>query len=132
VPRGKRSTIDEHLPEHRRDLRHRSREYWVERARRIGVDVEHLVDVIFDADDVLTQLRRVQAVVGHLERFPPERALAAARRALHFGCHDYRGIKSILRQGLDLQPLTDESARAWSTGSRFARKPTESLFAHKE
>ena len=132
VPRGQRSTVPEHLPEHRADLRHRSREHWTERAHRIGVEVERLVDTIFGSDDVLLHLRRVQAVVTHLETFPPSRANAAAKRALFYQCTDYRGIKNILRQGLDLVALPDESKRAWSQGSRFARKPTESLFAHKE
>ena len=132
VKRGMRSTVEEHLPEHRRDLRERSREHWVERARRIGVEVEHLVELIFAEDDVLTQLRRVQAIVTHLEDFPRERARAAAKRALHFGCSDYRGIKNILKQGLDLESLPDERERAWSKGARFARKPTEPLFAHLE
>ena len=102
MARGSRSTVPEHLPEHRRDLRERSREHWVERGRAIGDDVERLVEAIFGADDVLLRLRRVQAVVTHLESFPAHRARAAARRALHFGCTDYRGIKSILSQGLDL------------------------------
>jgi transposase len=132
VVRGTRSTVQEHLPEHRRDLRHRSRQHWIERAQRIGSEVERLVETIFGADDVLLTLRRVQAVVTHLETFPPSRANAAAKRALHFECTDYRGLKNILRQGLDLVPLPDERRRAWSQGSRFARKPTESLFAHTE
>jgi transposase len=132
VARGQRSTVDEHLPEHRRDLRHRSSEHWLMRAREIGADVERLAETIFGADDVLLQLRRVQAVVTHLASFPRERANAAARRALFFGCTDYRGIKNILRQGLDLVALPETSTRAWSRDSRFARKPTESLFAHQE
>lgn len=133
VPRGKRSTVEAHLPEHRRDLRHRSREHWITRARSIGADVVKLAEAIFDSDDVLYQLRKVQAVVRHLEDFPPERAQAAARRALHFGSLEYRDIKSILRKGLDLEPLQEErEERVWSTGSRFARKPTESLFALQE
>jgi transposase len=32
VERGKRSTVESHLPDHRRDLRHRSREFWISRA----------------------------------------------------------------------------------------------------
>lgn len=132
VPRGARSTVPEHLPEHRRDLRHRSREHWVERARRLGEHVERLVEAVFGSDDVLLTLRRVQAIVTHLESFPPSRAAAAAKRALFFECADYRGIKNILRQGLDLQPLPEQPKRAWSQGSRFARSSTESLFAHKE
>jgi transposase len=129
VGRGERSTVDEHLPEHRVDLRHRSREHWIARARAIGPEVEHLAEEIFGRDDVLLQLRKVQAVVSHLEVFPPERAQAAARRALAFGCIDYRSIKNILREGLDLLPLPQKSTRAWSRGSRFARTPDASLFA---
>lgn len=132
VPRGKRSTVETHLPEHRRDLRHRSREYWIAKARVIGEDVERLATAIFDSDDVLYQLRKVQAVVTHLETFPHERARAAARRALFFGCLEYRGIKSILRKGLDLEPLPETPGRAWSQGSLFARNPTETLFAIQE
>lgn len=132
VKRGQRSTVEGHLPEYRRDLRERSSEHWIARARVLGTDAERLIARIFGADDVLTQLRRVQAIVTHLEGFPRERAQAAARRALHFGCLDYSGIKNILKHGLDLEPLPGESVRAWSKGARFARKPTEPLFAHKE
>ncbi len=132
VARGTRSLVQEHLPEHRRDLRHRSREHWTLRAKKLGVEVERLVETVFGRDDVLLSLRRVQAIVTHLETFPATRANAAAKRALHFECTDYRGIKNILRQGLDLLALPDKSTRAWSVGSRFARKPTESLFAHTE
>jgi len=133
VPRGQRSTVEAHLPEHRRDLRHRSREYWIRRARSVGPQVLRLAETIFDSDDVLYQLRKVQAVVAHLEGFPRERAEAAARRAIYFGSLQYRDIKSILKKGLDLEPLPEEQEeRAWSSGSRFARKPTETLFAIQE
>jgi transposase len=134
VPRGKRSTTEEHLPEQRRDLRHRSREHWILRARAMGEDVVELVEAIFGADDVLLQLRRVQAVVSHLETFPAHRARAAARRALHYRCLDYQGIKNILSRGLDLQPLEQPSTRAWSEGSRFARHPQsqDTLFGRLE
>ena len=132
---GQRRTVEVHLPEHRRDLRQRSREHWTERAKVIGREVEHLVDEIFGSDDVLLKLRKVQAVVTHLESFPAKRARAAARRALHFGCIDYQGIKNILRKGLDLEALPGEGARAWSKRSTYARRPTETtetLFANQE
>ena len=123
--RGQRRTIDEHLPEHRRDLRHRSRSYWIERAQELGSEVECLAAAIFDSDDVLLQLRRVQAVVCHLEGFPRERARNAAARALHYSCLDYRSIKNILRKGLDLDPLPGTSpTRKWASDSRFARQAT--------
>jgi len=130
VPRGERRTVDAHLPEHRSDLRHRSREHWIRRAQAVGDEVVKLVEAIFDADDVLHQLRKVQAVVRLLEGFPRERARGAARRALHFDCLEYRGIKNILVKALDLEPLPGDSGeREWSRGSRFARKPTDPLLA---
>lgn len=132
VPRGKRSTVEGHLPEHRRDLRHRSREYWVSRAQTLGQDVACLVETIFAADDVLLQLRKVQQVVTLLEKYPRARACATARRTLYFRCLEYRSIKNILTQALDLEPLAEEPERDWSNGSRFARKPTDFLFPQKE
>lgn len=132
VSRGGRSTVEAHLPEHRRDLRQRSREHWIMRARAIGDEVEKLAAEIFGSDDVLLKLRKVQSVVTHLESFPRRRACAAAKRALYFGCVDYRGIKNILQQGLDLVPLPQEKGRAWSQGSLYARKPTETLISKQK
>jgi len=122
VPRGKRSTIEAHLPEGRRDLRHRGATHWLERAKAIGPETLLLVEEVFASDDVLSRLRPVQAIVSHLANFPPERAEAAAKRARHFGSRSYVALRNILRQGLDREPLVQESRR-WSQGSRFARHP---------
>lgn len=117
-----RSTRDEHLPEERAALRHRRRDFWEERAAALGTDVGAFVRSMFDADDVLSQLRKVQAVVTHLEKFPPERAQAACRRATFFGATSYQAVRDILRRGLDLEPLPASSAQAPTTWSpRFAR-----------
>jgi transposase len=130
---GKRRTINAHLPDHRADLRHRSRDHWIERSAALGPEVVRVAEAIFDSDDVLLQLRKVQAVVRLFEGYPRERASRAARRALHFGCLTYAGIKSILIKALDLEPLPEErEARAWSQGSTFARKPTETIITIQE
>lgn len=126
--RGQRRTVDEHLPEHRRDLRHRSRSYWIQRAKTIGDHVERLAEMVFESDDVLLQLRKVQAIVTHLEKFPRQRAQAAAKRAIFYGCIDYRSIKNILSRALDLQAIDEPTTRTWSSGSRFARIPNTNLF----
>ena len=124
VPRGQRSMVEAHLPEGRRDLRHRSREHWLERAKAIGPETLLLVEEVFAADDVLSKLRAVQAIVTHLAKHPRERAEAAARRARHYDCRSYVAIRNILRQGLDLEPL-EQVSRRWSKGSRFARNPED-------
>ena len=73
----------------------------------------------------MLQLRRVQAVIRHLETFPRDRARKAAARALRYGCLNYGAIKNILRKGLDLEPLPEEiRKREWASGSRYARQAT--------
>jgi hypothetical protein len=117
-----RSTHDDHLPEGRGDLRHRSQSYWEERAERIGCDVGVFVRDVFASDDVLLQLRAVQAVVTYLEKFPSERANAAARRASFYGGYTYQAIKNILTRALDLEPLpTNKPMSLWADAPRFAR-----------
>lgn len=122
VGRGRRSTIESHLPEGRRDLRHRSAAHWLERAKAIGPETLLLVEEVFASDDVFSKLRAVQAIVALLAKHPRDRAEAAARRARHYDCRSYVAIRNILRQGLDLEPL-EQVSRRWSVGSRFARTP---------
>ncbi|RMF53164.1 MAG: hypothetical protein D6746_15950 [Bacteroidetes bacterium] len=124
-----RSTRDEHLPDGRSDLRHRSREYWEQRADRLGDDVGAYVRDVFDADDVLSMLRQVQGIVTHLEKFPRERAAAACRRAAFYGSYSYVAIKNILRRGLDFQPLPTPVSPPTSVQRpmRFARSMSELL-----
>ena len=117
-----RSTHDAHLPEGRAELRHRSQGYWEERAARVGEDVGAFVREVFESDDVLLQLRAVQAIVTYLEKFPAERANAAARRASFYGSYTYQAIKNILTRALDLQPLpTNRPTQLWADLPRFAR-----------
>jgi len=123
--RGGRATIDSHLPEERRDLRHRSRSYWMDRARAIGPETARIVDEIFESDDAILHLRRVQGIVTLLEKHPRSRAEATCRRARAFGNHSFIAIKNILLKGLDFEPLEESPPRAWSKDSRFARKPQD-------
>jgi transposase len=120
--------VDQYLPPERAALRHRSRDYWLERADRLGADVGVLIREIFAAEDVLSQLRTVQAIVTHLEQFPPARARAACARARYYGNLTYRGVRDILRQGLDREPLPrTPSADPPPERPRFARPVQELL-----
>jgi hypothetical protein len=91
----------------------------------MGADVAGLVRELFDSDDVLSQLRQVQAIVTHLEKFPRERAQAACRRASFYGSVSYRVIKGILAKALDVEPLPQTTAQQalWAEAPRFARPP---------
>lgn len=120
------STDESHLPVGRSDLRHRSREHWEQRAEAMGEEVRDLVQEVFDSDDVLHQLRAVQAIVTMLESYPLARAQAAAKRAIFFGTLTYRGVKKILVDALDLQPLPIATVTTGTVSQpRFARSLEE-------
>lgn len=123
---GLRSTVEEHLPEGRRDLRHRSQEYWEARGARVGANTGEYAKAVFASDDVLYQLRAVQSIVTLLEKYPKERAEAASKRALLYGITSYQGVKNILRHALDREPLpTSTSSVRWADAPTFARDPSD-------
>jgi hypothetical protein len=125
--KGLRVTRDNHLPELREAWRHRSQEYWEEKAAFMGEEVLTFVQQIFAADDVLLQLRAVIAIVTHLEKHPKERARNACIRASFYGNHTYKGIKEILAKGLDYEPLPEPlfPERGRLESPQFARQAHE-------
>ena len=132
--RRRRSTLTSHLPEGRVDLMHRSQVYWEDRAQLLGPDVAAFIQDVFDSDEVLHKLRDVQAIVTHLEKFPPHRVQGAVRRAQFFGLYKYSGIRRILQDALDLEPLPAlvVPQHGALTQPRFARNVEELLAKHLE
>lgn len=130
----RRSTIEDHLPEHRRKWRHRKREYWEEVADAMGEEIGQLVREIFDADDVLYQLRTVQSIMKLLESYPLERARAACSRASFYGITSYGAVKKILQKGLDRQPLPTavELPSGCLSEPKYARNLSELLANARE
>ena len=120
---GQRRTVEEHLPEGRGDYRQRSRAYWEERADAIDPEVGAYVREIFASDDVLYQLRTVQAIVRHLETFPRERARGAAQRARLYANYTYGSIKKILREALDLEAAAQHERPGNAMGERSTLRP---------
>jgi len=131
---GQRRTVEEHLPPNRRDLRHRNRRYWVQRAYAIGEPVGRYIDEVFDSDDVLEQLNVAQKIVLYLEGFPRERAIAACERARFYANYKYQSVKEILRKALDQQPLPNLVVPQTEAlqQPRFARSVQELLDFHKK
>jgi len=127
---GQSMTNESHLPDQRAEYRQRTQSYWQERAEQLGEEVGALVRQIWERDDVLHQLRTVQAVVKLLSGYPPHRAKAAATRALFYGVLDYRGVKNILVRALDLEPLpTTTPAVGTLRQPRFARPIAELMIS---
>ena len=118
-----RSTSSGHLPPSREQWGHQSRVYWEERASRLGDEVFTYVLELFDNEDALLPLRKVQAIVTFLQDYPADRREAACRRARFFGVTGVRAFKDILRKGLDSEPLPDALVRMHGEldQPRFAR-----------
>lgn len=100
----------------------------------MGPEISEFVKQVFDSDDVLYQLRAVQAIVMHLEKFPIARARAACARASFYGNFTYRGVKAILTQALDLEPLPTPmiSTKDSTPNFRFARNVADLVNARIE
>lgn len=131
---GEQSVRLEHLPEGRGEYGQRDQNHWVERAAKIGQDTHKYVEELFESDDVLAQLTKVQSIVRYLESFPSERANAACRRASFYGSYSYATIKRILSKSLDFEPLPKlQFAKAESNNSpKYARNINEYLNHHPE
>jgi transposase len=125
--KGRRCTIEEHLPDHRVDWARRGRDFWEEKAAAIGPEVGEYISAVFDSDKEHSQLRAAQAIVTHLEKFPVGRACAAATRAHYYGNYSYKAVKNILQKGLDLtEPSPWDEPRYGVIGSaRYARDVSE-------
>jgi hypothetical protein len=52
--------------------------------------------------------RRCLGLLNHARRYSKARLEAACERALAIGSPNYRSVTSILKQGLDRQPLPEE------------------------
>jgi hypothetical protein len=123
---------DAHLPEGRRDLRHRDRGHWEARADEIDPEVVGaFVRAVLDQDDVQRPLRRVASIVRALEAVPRERAIATCVRAAYFGAYRAEIVKKILAEGLDAQPLPGTGPMSPTFTPRFAR-PAASFLAATE
>jgi len=105
---GRHTTDPAHMPEsHRRHLE------WtpgriVRWAEQTGPATGELVAVILASRPHPEQgYRSCLGILRLSRRYGPERLEAAAVRALAIGARSYRSVESILRTGLDRQPLPD-------------------------
>ena len=122
---GRRSTKDEHLPEHRRDYRHRNAEYWRERAEKVAPEVRAFIDTVLDHDPVRSRVDIACSCVRLLETLPLERAIRVTRYAVSFGNVHYRELKRIVAHRLDEAHATataSEPSSGWGDAQPvFAR-----------
>lgn len=83
---GKFSTFDTHYPEHKLSVARFEVRHGQEQARKLGPNVEKLVEQLFSTDHPLRHLRRVQGILRLVKSHPitPEALDHACQRAMVF------------------------------------------------
>ncbi len=129
---GQRVTVADHLPPQAKAYRMRDPQWCLQQSKKIGPQCTALIEHLF-ADRVLDNLRAAQGIVGLKKSYGAVRLEAACQRALAFNNPRYQTIKSILHQGLDQQPQTedlfDQLSDTYQGKGRFCRD-TRKLFYH--
>jgi transposase len=105
---GGTTTLVEHMPASHRKYREESVADLTAWAARVGPCTHALVRAILDErrhpEHGFRSCRGLKALT---KRYTPERIEAACERALVAGARSYRNVESILRHGLDQQPLSE-------------------------
>ncbi len=103
---GRHTTVPEHMPKSHREYARWTPQRLLRWAERFGPATAELVEAILASRRHPQQgFRSCLGVLRLGKSFGEQRLEAAARRALHIGARSYRSVHSILKNGLDLQPL---------------------------
>jgi len=126
--RGDRRTVLDHLPPDAREFFRRDRSWCLEQARAVGPHCAALLEQLL-GDRIVERLRGAQGTLNLADTYGRARLEAACERALAHDSPHYRTVKSILRGGHDLQPLTARADANFVHGrsARFHRS-SQSLF----
>ena len=110
---GQHTTVAAHMPRPHREYAEWTPRRLVAWAARTGPATGALIE------QILTQRRHPQqgfrsclGILRLAKRYGEDRLEAACRRALHIGSARYKSIESILRHGLDREPLPEPSQQA--------------------
>jgi len=126
---GEKSTVDDHIPPDAQAYLMRNPQWCLAQASSIGQACLALVESLF-GDRVLDHLRAVQGVIRLSDQYGRRRLESACARALSFGAPQFKTVKQILAQGLDLQPNLIESIELeapYLGAGRFSRDPNDLL-----
>ena len=123
--RGQHTTVSEHMP-----LAHREHAEWtphrlVRWAEQIGPATAGVIQTLFERRAYPQHAFRAALGIPRLAKgFGAERLEAASQRALRLGARGYKSLHSILKQGLDQQPLPEPAAPTPAIDHDNLRGPT--------
>ncbi|MCE5324047.1 IS21 family transposase [bacterium] len=121
--RGQRVTRLEDYPLEKSIYLSRPRDYCRRRAYAIGPKCGEAVSTLLDSRP-LDNLRAVQGIISLAEKYGDRRLEAACERALHYGDPRYRRIRDILKAGLDMQSLEENTQHSFKL-FEFARNASD-------
>jgi transposase len=108
--RGKYTTLREHMPKAHQQHLEWTPSRLIRWAGQIGPQTQNLVRLILESRPHPEQGYRSCLGLLRLEkRYSTERLEAACTRALAFKAYSYKNVESILKNGLDQQPLATSS-----------------------
>ncbi len=111
--RGKYTTLREHMPKAHQEHLEWTPSRLIRWAGQIGPETQKLLSHILENRPHPEQgYRSCLGVLRLGKRYCPERLEAACARALAFKAYSYKNVESILKKGLDQQPLVDASPQA--------------------
>jgi len=123
--KGKRLTLSDHLPPEKLAGLLPEPLFLRAQAEKVGPCTQEFIDRML-GDKPLDRLRSAQGVLKLGRRFGEKRLEAACQRALSFDEIRYHTVKSILRKGLDVAPISTELTRGpLPKTSVFARSAAE-------
>jgi len=103
---GKHTTLSEHMPKSHQKYLQWTPSRLIRWAGTIGPHTQKLVAFILENRPHPEQgYRSCLGVLRLRKRYSPERLEAACARALAFKAYSYKNVESILKNGLDQQPL---------------------------
>ncbi len=104
--RGRHTTLPEHMPRSHREYAHWTPTRLITWAARTGPATAHLVETLMASRAHPQQgFRACLGIMRLGKTYGDARLEAACRRALEIGARSCRSLESILRRGLDQQPL---------------------------
>jgi transposase len=105
--RGGTTTLAEHMPASHRKYREESIADYIAWAEQVGACTHALVRAILDERRHPEHgFRSCRGLKSLSKRYTPDRIEAACERALVAGARSYLNVESILKHGLDKQPLS--------------------------
>jgi transposase len=107
---GKHTTLPEHMPKSHQKHLEWTPSRLIQWAGTIGPQTQKLLTFILENRPHPEQgYRSCLGVLRLKDRYSPERLEAACARALAFKAYSYKNVESILKNGLDQQPLAPSS-----------------------